>query len=71
MFGGPISGVSMNPARSLGPALVSGDFHALWVYVVATLLGAMLGALTYQFIRREGTRPADLRAESELKGEAA
>jgi aquaporin NIP len=71
MFGGPISGVSMNPARSLGPALVSGDFHALWVYVVATLLGAMLGALTYQFIRREETRPADLRAESELKGEAA
>ena len=40
MFGGPISGASMNPMRSLGPALVSGDLHALWLYIVAPLLGA-------------------------------
>ena len=37
MFGGPISGASMNPARSLGPALVGGDLHALWLYVAAPL----------------------------------
>jgi MIP family channel proteins len=53
MFGGPISGASMNPARSIGPALVVGDVHALWLYVVAPLIGAALGGLTYQFVRAE------------------
>ncbi len=58
MFGGPVSGASMNPARSLGPALVGGDLHALWLYIVSPPIGAALGALTYQFIRGEPTRPA-------------
>jgi aquaporin NIP len=58
MFGGPISGASMNPARSLGPALVGGDLHALWLYVAAPLVGAAAGALIYQFVRGEPTRPA-------------
>jgi aquaporin NIP len=53
MFGGPISGASMNPARSLGPAVVSGDLHAPWVYVTAPLVGAGLGAFAYQFVRGE------------------
>jgi MIP family channel proteins len=53
MFGGPISGASMNPARSLGPALVGGDLHALWLYIAAPLIGAGLGGLTYQFVRAE------------------
>jgi aquaporin NIP len=56
MFGGPVSGASMNPARSLGPALVSGDLHALWVYLAAPLVGAALGALAYQLIRDERDR---------------
>jgi len=59
MFGGPISGASMNPMRSLGPALVSGDLHALWLYIVAPLLGASLGGLAYQFVRSEQPRPAE------------
>jgi MIP family channel proteins len=53
MFGGPISGASMNPARSTGPAIVSGDLHALWIYMVAPVLGAALGALAYQLVRGE------------------
>jgi MIP family channel proteins len=59
MFGGPISGASMNPARSLGPALVSGDLRALWLYVTAPLVGAALGALTYQFVRGEHVQPVE------------
>jgi aquaporin NIP len=55
IIGGPISGASMNPARSLGPALVSGELYALWLYLIAPLLGTSLGALTYQFIRGEPT----------------
>jgi len=55
MFGGPISGASMNPARSLGSALVSGNLHALWVYLVAPVLGTSLGGLAYQFVRGEPT----------------
>jgi glycerol uptake facilitator-like aquaporin len=55
MFGGPISGASMNPARSTGPAIVGGDLHALWLYIVAPLVGAALGALIYQFVRGESS----------------
>ncbi|MEI8105128.1 MAG: aquaporin [Actinomycetes bacterium] len=53
LFGGPISGASMNPIRSVGPALVTGDLHALWLYIVAPIAGTSLGALTYQFVRAE------------------
>ena len=42
MFAGPICGASMNPARSLAPAIVSGQVTALWIYVVAPVLGALL-----------------------------
>ena len=58
MFGGPISGASMNPMRSMGPAFVSGDLYALWLYIVAPVIGASLGALLYQFVRGEVQAPA-------------
>jgi MIP family channel proteins len=58
MFGGPISGASMNPMRSIGPALVSGDLHALWLYILAPVVGASLGALLYQLVREERARAA-------------
>ncbi len=58
MFGGPISGASMNPARSIGPAFVSGDLQSLWLYIAAPILGAAIGALVYQFVRGESSQPA-------------
>jgi MIP family channel proteins len=63
MFGGPISGASMNPMRSLGPALVSGDLHALWLYILAPIIGTSLGALAYQFVRGEHPQPAAISTE--------
>jgi MIP family channel proteins len=62
IFGGPITGASMNPARSLGPALVSGELHDLWIYIIAPLVGATIGALAYQLVR--GEHPAHPQAES-------
>lgn len=64
LFGGPITGASMNPARSLGPALVTGNFQDLWIYLAATVLGAAVGALAYQAIRGETTgRRADMSSQ--------
>ena len=54
LFAGPISGASMNPARSLGPVLISGTWTAQWVYVSAPFLGAIVGALLYRWIREAG-----------------
>jgi aquaporin NIP len=71
MFGGPISGASMNPMRSIGPALVSGNLHALWLYIVAPLVGASLGGLAYQFVRGEQPRPAELVGQTVASKEEA
>jgi aquaporin NIP len=51
--GGPITGASMNPARSLGPALVSGNLQHLWIYLAAPVVGAVSAALVYNWIRHE------------------
>ena len=51
MFAGPICGASMNPARSLGPAIVSGQLGSLWIYLAAPVLGAALGAIGCRCVR--------------------
>ena len=60
LFGGPVTGASMNPARSFAPAVVSGDLHALWLYILAPAAGAALAGVMYQFVRAERTCPAGL-----------
>jgi aquaporin NIP len=57
IFGGPVTGASMNPARSFGPALAASEWRDFWVYVIGPLAGAALGALAYQLVRGE---PADV-----------
>ena len=53
LVGGPVSGGSMNPARSLAPALVSGDLVGIWVYLSAPFVGAIAAALVYSWLVRE------------------
>ncbi|HEX2377927.1 MAG TPA: MIP family channel protein [Gaiellales bacterium] len=53
MFGGPITGASMNPARSLGPAIAAGHLTSVWVYLTAPFLGAVAAAAAYRFLRDE------------------
>ncbi|XP_039167216.1 nodulin-26-like [Eucalyptus grandis] len=51
MFTGPITGGSMNPARSLGPAIVSNHYKGIWIYLLAPTMGAISGAAVYNIIR--------------------
>ncbi len=54
IFAGPICGASMNPARSIAPALVSGQLADVWIYIVATTLGALLAVLGCRCVQNEG-----------------
>lgn len=53
MFAGPITGASMNPARSLAPALASGNLTHLWIYIVAPIIGALLASGTWFLMKEE------------------
>lgn len=66
LWGGPISGASMNPARSFGPALIADAWRDHWVYWLGPLLGTSAGALLYQLLR---TTHAE-QATKEVKVEA-
>ncbi|RDX66941.1 hypothetical protein CR513_54239, partial [Mucuna pruriens] len=52
----PITGARMNPARSLGPAIVSGDYKNIWVYIISPTLGAVTTSTLYKFL--QVTKPA-------------
>jgi aquaporin NIP len=54
LFGGPISGASMNPARSLAPALVSMHLDSLWIYLTAPVLGACVSVLACRCVQEPG-----------------
>lgn len=51
LFAGPITGASMNPARSIAPALISGYTTMLWLYILAPILGALLASLTWSYLK--------------------
>ncbi len=53
LFAGPISGASMNPARSIGPALISGHLNELWLYIAAPIIGACLAIICCRCIREK------------------
>jgi aquaporin Z len=54
MFAGPICGASMNPARSLAPALISGHLQNVWIYLVAPSMGACIGVVACRCVRESG-----------------
>ncbi len=51
LFGGGVTGASMNPARSFGPALIANSWTDFWIYIVGPLGGAIVGAVLYQLVR--------------------
>ena len=63
LVGGPITGASMNPARSFAPALFAGQFEHLWIYFTAPVLGAVIAAFTYEKIRCEDKTKERIKAK--------
>ncbi|XP_059276777.1 probable aquaporin NIP5-1 [Lycium barbarum] len=54
LVAGPSSGASMNPVRTLGPAVAAGNYKSLWIYLVAPTLGALAGAAVYTLVKLRG-----------------
>ena len=69
LCGGPISGASMNPARSLAPALVAGPLQPLWIYLTAPVIGALLAVPISHYLRSEP--PVVVKQSESLSAETA
>jgi len=52
LFAGPITGASMNPARSIAPAIVSAQLQHLWIYITAPIIGALLAVLSWKYLKK-------------------
>jgi len=61
----PISGASVNPARSLGPAIVAGNLENVWIYLTAPFVGAVIGWAIYRYLT-----PADEQLDTVLEADA-
>ena len=53
MFAGPITNASMNPARSIAPAIVSGKMQHLWMYILAPIIGAILAVISCKLVKED------------------
>jgi aquaporin Z len=69
LFGWPVSGASMNPARSLGPALILGDYTAWWAYLAGPLAGACIAVGFAWLLRGRGGGITGRRAASGTLGD--
>ncbi len=66
LWAAPVSGASMNPARSLAPDLMRGDFHTTWIYIVGPIAGAMIGVAFEWILRGKPTAAGRIAAEGTL-----
>ncbi|XP_076944643.1 aquaporin NIP2-1-like [Bidens hawaiensis] len=66
ILAGPVSGGSMNPARTIGPALASNNYKAIWVYIIGPVFGTISAVMCYSFIRYTDT-PVQLVSSSKLR----
>ena len=65
LFAGPVCGASMNPARSLGPAIIGGHYRSLWVYIFGPVMGALAGAFVFAILREDFTPMMESAARAE------
>ncbi|KAI5384862.1 nodulin-26 [Lathyrus oleraceus] len=74
LIAGPITGASMNPVRSLGPAFVHNEYRGIWIFIISPILGAVAGAWVYNLVRhtnkplREITKSASFLKETKRGG---